>query len=58
MTGSLKAVARGLAKYKLNFVREVVGRDKRGPEIIDVYIFFYGNWNENHELEAGLFIHK
>jgi hypothetical protein len=29
-----------------------------GTEPVGEYTFFYGNWNENHELGAGLFVHK
>jgi hypothetical protein len=30
------------------------GRTERAGE----YTFFYGKWNENHELGTGFFVHK
>jgi hypothetical protein len=52
--GSLKTVARELGKYKL----DLVGWEKGGIERAEDYTFFYGNWNDDHQLGTGFFVHK
>jgi hypothetical protein len=57
--GSLRVVAEEISKYKLDLVGvQEVRRDGHGTEPAGEYIFFYGKWNENHELVTGSFIHK
>jgi hypothetical protein len=52
-------VAEEISIYKLDLMRvQEVRWDKGGTEPADEYIFFYGKWNENHELGTGCFIHK
>jgi hypothetical protein len=35
-----------------------VRREGGGSEPAEEYTFFYGKWNENHELGTGFFVHK
>jgi exonuclease III len=59
--GSLRAVAEGISKYKLDLVGvQEVRWDGDGTESADKYkyIFFYGKGNENHELGVGCFVHN
>jgi hypothetical protein len=38
-------------------VQEVIS-EGGGTEPAGEYTFFYGEWNENHELRTGIFLHK
>jgi hypothetical protein len=51
-SGSLRAVAEEISKYKLDLV------GFSGTESEGEYTFFYGKGYENHELGTGFFIHK
>jgi hypothetical protein len=49
-TGPLRAVAKEISKYKLDFVVvQEVRWDGCGPEPAGEYTFFYVKGNENHE---------
>jgi hypothetical protein len=56
---SFMTVAKEISEYKLDLVGvQEVKWDKGGTEPAGEHIFFYGKWNENHELCTGFFIHK
>jgi hypothetical protein len=57
--GSLRTVAEEVPKYKLDLVAvQEVRWDGSGTDPGDQYTFFYGQWNQNHELGTGFFVHK
>jgi exonuclease III len=57
--GSLKTVGRELGKYKLDLVGvQEVRWEKGGTERAEVYTFFYGQGNGDHQLGTGFIVHK
>jgi exonuclease III len=57
--GALTTVARELGKYKLDLVGvQEVRWEKGGTERAEVYNFFYGEGNGDHQLGTGFFVHK
>jgi hypothetical protein len=49
-------VARELGEYELDLVGvQEVRWDKGGTEREEDYTFFYGVWNEDHQLGTGFF---
>jgi hypothetical protein len=57
--GSLVTVSKELLKYKLDLVgKQEVRWEGGGTEPAGEHTFPYGKGNENHELGAGLFVHK
>jgi exonuclease III len=53
-SGSLMSVVREFTKYKLDLVGvQEVRWDKEGTVRAGKYTFFYGKWQENHQLGTG-----
>jgi hypothetical protein len=59
-SGSLVTVSNGLSEYRFEAmgVQEVRWGGGGGAEPAAEYTFFFGKRNENHELGAGVFVHK
>jgi len=58
-TGSLKTVTSELAKYNLDVAAvQVVRWVQISSQPADDYIFFCGNWNDNHHLGTGFFVYQ
>jgi hypothetical protein len=56
--GSLMKIAKELTNYALDLARlQEVRCDRGGTEPAGVYIFLYGNGNENNETGTGFFSH-
>jgi hypothetical protein len=56
-TGSLRAVAEEISKYKLDSVGvQEVNWDRGGTEPAGEYMFSYGKGTEIHELGTGFFV--
>jgi hypothetical protein len=57
--GSLMTASRDLSRYKLDLVGvQEVRWEGGGTEPAGEYTFFYGKWNENHELGTGSSMHE
>jgi hypothetical protein len=56
--GSLRAVVEDISNYNFHLVGVQVRWDRDGTEPTGEYTCFYGKGNENHEVGAGLFVHK
>jgi exonuclease III len=57
--GSLKTVVRELGKYKIDLVGiQEVRWQKEDNERAEDFTFFYGKWNEDHQIGTGFFVHK
>jgi hypothetical protein len=58
-TGSVKTKASQLGKYNLDLVSaQKVRWENGGTERADDYTLFYGEGNEDHQLQTGSFIHE
>jgi len=56
-SGSLKAAARELARYKLDVVYVQGSGGTKGVRAGN-YELFYGKGNENHQFGTGFFVHR
>jgi exonuclease III len=57
--GLLQTVARALEMYTLDLVGvQEVSWEKGGTERAEDCTFFYGEWNGEHQLGTGFFVHK
>jgi hypothetical protein len=57
--GSLVTILEGVSTFKLDLlgIQEIKWKEG-GTELEGEYTFFYGKWNDNHDLVSRIFVHK